>query len=71
MYSSPGPLLLQAKEGGVEHFAPLCEAERESDCSGSFLKGVSSCDYIIDIKSLKNSLLLITDTHYNLKSFII
>jgi hypothetical protein len=24
----PGPLLLQAKEGGVKNFAPLCEAER-------------------------------------------
>jgi hypothetical protein len=24
MYSSPRPLLLQAKEGGVKHFAPLC-----------------------------------------------
>ncbi len=24
----PCPLLLQAKEGGVKHFAPLCEAER-------------------------------------------
>jgi len=24
----PSPLLLQAKEGGVKHFAPLCEAER-------------------------------------------
>jgi len=28
MYSSPRPLLLQAKEGGVKHFAPLCRAER-------------------------------------------
>ena len=24
----PNPLLLQAKEGGVQCFAPLCEAER-------------------------------------------
>jgi hypothetical protein len=24
----PCPLLLLAKEGGVNHFAPLCEAER-------------------------------------------
>jgi hypothetical protein len=24
----PNPLLLQAKEGGVQRFAPLCEAER-------------------------------------------
>jgi hypothetical protein len=24
----PCPLLLEAKEGGAKHFAPLCEAER-------------------------------------------
>jgi len=36
----PRPLLLQAIEGGVKHFAPLCEAERGW---GEFI------DYIIDI----------------------
>ena len=30
----PNPLLLRAKEGGVQCFVPLCEAERG---------GVSSC----------------------------
>jgi hypothetical protein len=28
MYLFPDPLLLQAKEEGVQRFAPLCEAER-------------------------------------------
>ena len=34
---SPGPLLLQAKEGGVTHFAPLCEAERACPASAGGL----------------------------------
>jgi len=41
----PCPLLLQAKEGGVKHFAPLCEAERGPIAigRGEFI------NYIIDI----------------------
>ena len=59
----PRPLLLLAKEGGVEHSAPLCEAERRttvnklaiglilgrSEIAGVANKGVSSYSYIIDI----------------------